>query len=88
MNQSYTKLERAHVEQVKRLPCSVCDAPGPSHAHHIEQSLVFSCVALCFDCHQGPHNGIHGQRAIWKVKKMDELHALCVTFERLQGGMA
>lgn len=83
MNQSYTKAERNHVEHVKQLPCSVCDKPGPSAAHHIRQSSAFIVVALCEDCHQGPHNGWHGRRAIWNVKKMDEIDALAVTIERL-----
>lgn len=88
MNQTYTRAERAHIERVKLLPCSVCDSPAPSDAHHIEQSLAFSCVALCKDCHQGARNGWHGQRAMWRLKKMDELHALCVTIERLDRGVA
>jgi len=83
MNQTYTKLERAHVEKVKRLPCSVCDKSAPSAAHHIRQSSAFTVVALCEDCHQGPHNGWHGRRAIWNVKKMDEIDALAITVERL-----
>lgn len=83
MNQTYTKAERSYVETVKGLPCSVCDAAGPSEAHHIDQSLAYSCVALCPDCHRGSHNGWHERRAIWRVKKMDELHALCVTIKRL-----
>jgi len=29
------------------------------------------------------NNGLHGQRAMWKIKKMDELDALCVTIKRL-----
>ena len=83
VNQAYTHRERAHIDSVKSLPCSVCDAPGPSQAHHIKQSLAYSCVALCQDCHQGYHNGIHGLRAIWRIMKMEELDALCVTIERL-----
>lgn len=86
MNQSYTKSEHAHVEDVRSLPCSVCDASGPSAAHHIRQDDAYSCVALCQDCHQGPHNGIHGRRAIWKVKRMDEMDALIITFRRLLYG--
>jgi hypothetical protein len=85
MNQSYTHRERIHVEQVKRLQCSVCDQPGPSQAHHIDQSNPWLCVALCKDCHQGAHNGWHGRKAIWLVKKMDELAALGVTIRRLLG---
>lgn len=83
MNQSYSTAERDHVTAVKCLPCSVCDKHGPSAAHHIRQSDAYSCVALCEDCHQGPHNGWHGRKAIWRVKKMDELDALTITFRRL-----
>lgn len=83
MNKSYTRAERAHLEAVKSLACSVCDAPGPSAAHHVRQDNPYTVVALCQDCHQGAHNGWHGRRAIWKVKKMDELDALVTTFKRL-----
>ena len=83
MNQQYTKSERVHIEKVKSLCCSICDAPGPSHAHHIKQSNPYLCVALCSDCHQGAHNGIHGQKAIWRVMKMDEIDALAITIVRL-----
>jgi hypothetical protein len=34
---------------------------------------------LCRDC----HNSWHGTKAIWRVKKMDELAALDVTIRRL-----
>lgn len=30
-------IESAHLARVKSLKCSVCDAPGPSDAHHIVQ---------------------------------------------------
>jgi hypothetical protein len=76
--------ERAHLAAVKSLPCSVCDHPPPSDAHHINQGQHFTTVALCKDCHQGGFNGIHGQRRMWLVMKMDELAALNVTLARLQ----
>ena len=76
--------EKAHLEAVKSLPCSVCDAPGPSSAHHIKQQRHYTAVALCMDCHQGWKNGWHGQKAIWKVMKMDEVDALDVTYGRLR----
>ena len=85
MNQTYSRAERAHVEMVKRLPCSVCDTPGPGHAHHMKQSDAYSCIALCPDCHTG-RNGWHGLRAMWKVKRMDEVDALIITFRRLLNG--
>ena len=74
---------REHLARVKALPCSVCDAPGPSDAHHIEQGLHFAVVALCKSCHQGPTMGWHGQRRAWAICKMDELKALDVTLRRL-----
>lgn len=83
MNNRLNAREREHLARVKALACSVCDAPGPSHAHHIKQGQQFTAVALCPDCHQGSHNGWHGQRRMWAIKKMDELAALNVTVQRL-----
>lgn len=75
--------ESAHLAAVKSLRCSVCDEPGPSDAHHINQGQHFTTVALCKDCHQGSFNGIHGQKRMWLIKKMDEMAALNVTLRRL-----
>ena len=83
MNNKLTAKQRGHIGMVKALPCSVCDAPGPSDAHHIKQGLQYVCVALCKSCHQGPLMGWHGQKRMWAIKKMDELDALNVTIERL-----
>jgi hypothetical protein len=83
MNNKLSKEERIHLALVKELPCSVCDAPGPSEAHHIKQGLQYTCVALCSDCHRGPVLGWHGQKRMWSIKKMDELDALNKTIENL-----
>jgi hypothetical protein len=83
LNNNLTVKQREHIGKVKSLPCSVCDAPAPSDAHHIEQALQYCVVALCKDCHQGSTMGWHGQRRMWKIKKMNELDALNVTIERL-----
>jgi hypothetical protein len=83
MNNTLTAKERAYVGLVKMLPCSVCDQAGPSDAHHVKQHRQYTCVALCKDCHQGSRNGFHGQRQMWKLKKMDEYDALNVTIERV-----
>jgi hypothetical protein len=83
MNNKLTSKEREHLANVKSLPCSVCDAPGPSDVHHIKQGLQYTCVALCKDCHQGSVLGWHGQKRAWAIKKMDELDALNVTVQRL-----
>ena len=82
MNNTLTAKERAYVGLVKELPCSVCDAPPPSDAHHVKQHRQYTCVALCRDCHQGSRNGFHGQRQMWKLKKMDEIDAINVTVQR------
>lgn len=78
-----TPAEREHVGNVKELGCVICDAPGPSEAHEIEQGLWFCSVALCADCHRGSENGIHGRKTMWRIRKMDELDALNETFRRL-----
>jgi hypothetical protein len=78
-----TPAEHEHIGRVKELPCVICDAPGPSDAHHIKQGFHYTVVALCKDCHQGGFNGIHGQARMWAVRKMDELAALNETLRRL-----
>ena len=83
MNNRLNDKERRHLARVKELPCSVCDTHGPSEAHHIEQGLQYTCVALCVDCHRGPILGLHGQRRAWQVRKLTELDALNTTIRRL-----
>lgn len=83
MNNKLTAKHRRHLALVKALPCSVCDAPGPSAAHHVKQNQQYTAVALCTDCHQGPVMGWHGQKRMWAIKKMDMGDALNITIERL-----
>jgi hypothetical protein len=78
-----TKAERAHIERVKELSCSVCDAPGPSECHEIKQGQWFTSVSLCADCHRNPMLGLHGQKRNWMIYKLDELDALAITIQRL-----
>jgi hypothetical protein len=85
MNAKLTARQRRHIARVKELPCSVCDAPGPSEAHHIDQDLQFTVIALYEDCHRGSVMGLHGQRRIWAIRKFTELMALDVTVQRLLG---
>ena len=80
---SMTVREREHVAKVRELPCSVCDAPGPSEVHEIKQGNWWLSVALCPSCHRDGTLGWHGQRRMWALKKMDDLDALAVTIERL-----
>ncbi len=83
MNNKLTARERRYLSVVKEMPCGVCGASGPSDAHHIEQGKQFLCIPLCKDCHQGAHNGIHGQRRIWNVLKKTELSVLNDTIDKL-----
>lgn len=83
MNTKPTASEKYYLGLVKLLPCSVCDASGPSEAHHINQTQVYTCVALCADCHRGSFAGWHGQKRAWIVRKLDELGALNITIQRL-----
>ncbi len=77
-----TVAERSHVERVRSLPCSLCDTHGPSEAHEINQGQWFTSCALCPECHRGG-NGWHGTKALWRIRKWEELDALNVTVRRL-----
>lgn len=86
-SKAHTTRESSHLQAVKGLSCVVCNAPPPSDAHHIKQGNHFTVVALCKDCHQGSFNGIHGQKRMWNVMKMDENDALNETIRRLLDGL-
>ena len=90
-----TKAERAHIERVKSLPCSLCGKSAPSDAHHLLEGRIqgrrcadWCTIPLCKDCHQGERNGIHGQQIMLKVMKETELSLLAQTIENLYGGKA
>lgn len=90
MKHAATAAEKRHMARVAELPCSVCDAPGPSLVHHPrfcagagQRAGHFLVIALCPDDHAGQH-GIHGDRANWKLRKMDEADALAITIQRLE----
>lgn len=85
MNNKLNSKERKHLQMVKEAPCILCGQAGPSDAHHIKQHRQYLCIPLCKDCHQGHLNGIHGQKNMWKVYKMDEQDALNAWIERLVG---
>jgi hypothetical protein len=80
-----TAVERRHIARVKEQSCGVCGLRGPSECHEIKQGQWFSSIPLCPDCHRGPFNGLHGQKRMWAVMKMDEVDVLAQTIERLYG---
>jgi hypothetical protein len=78
-----TVSERRHIARIKEMNCVICDAAGPSECHEINQGQWYTSMPLCPDCHRGSLNGIHGQKRMWSVQKMDELSALNKTIETL-----
>lgn len=76
--------ESEHMGKVKESGCAVCAAGGVVEAHHIEQGLHFCTVGLCPTCHRGPM-GIHGDKTMWRIHKMDEIKALNETLRRVLG---
>ena len=78
-----TKAEKEHIERIKGMPCGVCGTAGPSEAHELRQGEWHTSIPLCPDCHRGSFNGIHGQKRIWNVLKLDELAVLNRTIAEL-----
>ena len=83
MNNKLTAAERRYIQRIKEMSCGVCGAAGPSDAHHIEQHKQYLCIPLCKDCHQGSHNGIHGQKRMWSVMKATEMSVLNDTIAKV-----
>ncbi|WP_349609118.1 hypothetical protein [Cupriavidus sp. DF5525] len=81
-----TVREHKHIEVIKQMPCGVCDEPGPSDAHELNQGQWFTSIPLCRSCHMSDFNGIHGQQRIWKVLKKDELSVLNETISKVMYG--
>lgn len=77
-----TAQERAHVGLVKESGCALCGAAGLVEAHEIKQGSWFTSIGLCYECHRGSQ-GIHGDKTLWKIYKMDEIDALNETLRRI-----
>lgn len=82
-----TVAEADYIRLVSLQPCSVCDEGGgegkPSEVHEIEQGNWWLSIALCKQCHTGSFLGLHGQRRMWILKKLDEQGALAITIRRV-----
>jgi len=79
-----TEAESEHMGKVKQSGCAVCGAGPYVDAHHIEQGLHYTTVGLCKECHTGSM-GIHGDKTMWRIHKMDEIKALNETLRRVYG---
>jgi hypothetical protein len=89
-----TRAEQCYHDRVAQMPCVLCEllGQGPSAAqlHHIREGQGMSqrashwlVIPLCPDCHTGPQ-GLHGDRTLFRLAKVDELDLLALTIERLQ----
>lgn len=79
-----TLAERRHVQLVKESGCAVCGASGFVEAHEIKQGRWWTSIGLCSECHRGPQ-GIHGDKTLWRIYKLDEVDALNETIRRIYG---
>lgn len=92
------KAIKAHLDRIGSMDCVLCEALGRRQAsktdvHHIregqgmsQRASDFLTIPLCHeDCHQGP-NGIHGDRALFRLAKVEELDLLAIVMEKLSGG--
>ena len=50
-----------------------------------QRASDFLTIPLCPPCHTGP-NGIHGNKSLMRIQKLDELDLLAATIERLSDG--
>lgn len=78
------EIESTYMADVKRCSCVVCGA-APAEAHHPEQGLHLTTVAVCPDCHGGPGypHGWHGDKSRWRAAKMTEMRAINETRRRV-----
>ena len=85
-SKSISRAESEHLRKVKESGCAVCGAGVGAvvQAHHIQQGLHYTTVALCPDCHTGPM-GIHGDKTMWRIHKINEMEALNETLRRVYG---
>ena len=84
------KADKAHPDRVSQLPCCLCGAYGV-HVHHIRQGCGMGqraddwlTIPLCPSCHTGT-KGIHGDKTILRIKKVDELDLLAKTLKKIYG---
>ena len=83
-----TASEKHWMDRVAQLPCCTC-GDWPVQLHHVREGQGMSqrasnylVVPLCPPCHTGP-SGFHGNKAMMKIKKWDEMDMLADTIKRL-----
>ncbi len=83
-SKAISRSESEHLRKVKESGCAVCGVSGFVDAHHIQQGCHFAVIGLCVDCHRGPM-GIHGDKTMWRIHKINETEALNETLRRVYG---
>lgn len=89
-----TKAERQHMDRVARMGCMLCRVLGhsdvPANLHHIregqgmsQRSSHYLVIPLCKECHQGKL-GIHGDKTLMRIAKVEELDLLAMVIEQLK----
>jgi|TARA_R110000744_G_scaffold91932_2_gene178212 hypothetical protein len=86
-----TEKEKKYMGRVAEMNCMLCNT-HPVEVHHIREGQGMSqrashylTVPLCPSCHRGPV-GVHGDKAMMKVQKIDELDMLAMTIAALNDG--
>lgn len=83
---------KRHMERVAELPCALC-GDSPVQVHHArtgesaggaQRASDWLTLPVCPDCHTGSH-GLHGNRAMLKIKNITELAIVAETLEKLYG---
>jgi hypothetical protein len=90
----------SHLATIREMPCVLCEALGrqqqsPTEAHHVriwegagQRAHDELAIPLCGnDCHRGP-NGVHGDKALLAVAKVDEGDLLAFTLRKMLGRKA
>lgn len=85
-----TKAERKYMDKVAQLPCCLCDS-SPVELHHVREGQGMSqragdmlVIPLCPSCHRGP-KGIHGDKTMLRIRKVDEMDLLNETLQKVMG---
>jgi len=87
------KIESTYMGKVADLGCMVCKVLfsrfEPAEVHHIREGQGMAqrasnwlVVPLCTSCHRG-HQGLHGDRSLMRIAKLEELDLLALTIEAL-----
>ncbi len=85
----------SHLATIASMPCILCEVLGmeqnsKTDCHHVREGQGMSqraqdelAIPLCHNgCHQGP-NGIHGDRSLLRLAKVDEMDLLALTFRNV-----